>query len=226
VEDEASSIVHGGSSTWKDFDGVKDVSSDVEWAPGSTAYGNNFLDKFKKYFVGTAFPQSSALDIYQGENNYQYYKNQFRVSFKLDQLSHGTTDTYYKYFDSKQNERESIPSDGSPARQVIKYLKFSEVRGDSADHYIYLNADIVHFSKYYSIYKNSSMNVPCLQPVLYTADDLDKYNLFTASGKMYVNTLNTWIQWTTDWDDMTKWRGGKFSADSGDGHFNVGEYDE
>lgn len=184
VEDDASTVMHAGTSNWREFEGIKDISSN-EWL---LPYGQNLSNILKDYLKEyESSLNGSGTDIYGNADAYQNYKNQFNIQFKSEVSLTQLTGQYYNY------KKEPVDLAG---QYSIKGLTYGIVKGDSERHYIYLNADIIHFSKYYPIYKISDMQVPVLQPVLYTKDDLSNLNLFINSqGILCVNSLDAWHAW-------------------------------
>jgi hypothetical protein len=169
VEDDASTVMHAGTSNWKEFDGIKDISSN-EWLLSYGQTLSNILKNYLKEYESSL--NGSGIDIYGSADAYQNYRNQFNIQFKSEVSSTQLTGQYYNY------KKEPVDLAG---QYSIKGLTYGVVKGDSERHYIYLNADIIHFSKYYPIYKISDMQVPVLQPVLYTKDDLANLKLFINS---------------------------------------------
>lgn len=181
VEDDASTVMHAGTSNWRDFEGIKDISTNT-WSLGYGSAFSQMLKNYLKEYEGSL--TGTGLEIYESANAYQEYKNQFNVLFKSDVSLTNLKGQYFNY----KKEPENLEGHHS-----IKGLTYGNTKGDTSSHYIYLNADIIHFSKYYPVYKISDMQVPVLQPVLYTKEDLSNLNLFINSqGIVCVNSLDAW----------------------------------
>lgn len=223
VEDEASSIIHGGNNSWKDFEGIKDISTNDAFGHGdqlTLVGGPKFVSKFRLYGVTTIFAEDGK-EIYDSASNYNLYKNQFSAEFVTDNLTTGNIldNDNFNYYDYKQNQREA------KGKSVIKNLKYSQVKGDSPTHYMFIKTDIVHYSKYYPIYKNTTMQVPCLQPVLYTKEDVDKYGLFINQDRMYVSKLSMIAAWGDNYGDKIHQRQYYFLAREDNGNFLITNQD-
>jgi len=73
-----------------------------------------------------------------------------------------------------------------------KYIEktLNQISGTTESQWLRFNIDVIHFSKYYYIYKMSNINIPALRPLITTDVDLDKYNMaVTANGEPFIRTM-------------------------------------
>jgi hypothetical protein len=126
-------------------------------------------------------------DLYSNEDAYKRYINQFKVSFPTYNNEYSNDDGL-SYMDSKGNIK---------SLSGHKYVKerLERLSGATVQQWLKFNVKIIHFSKYYNIYKPSNINIPALQPLIVTEEDLDKYNMATSNGQPYIKTLANFIFW-------------------------------
>ena len=227
VENDTSQIMHAGSSSYKPFEGINNEVSNT-WSLDN--YGKNFKSLLVKYFSNytDTIKSSTGSDIYEEVSAYKNYKNQFTVIFKDIEDNKDNKYTYIKgqYLGYKQN-----PVIADKKRCISKLLQ--EVNG-SNNNYIFINTNIIHYSKYYNIYKSSDISVPVLQPVLYTQEDLDKLNMTIYNNNVFIKSLSMFTSWNDNGgknrDKRREYRyecnpeNGKFSMwnpDSRDFHHNA-----
>ena len=188
VESDVSQTLHAGTSSFKEFDGIKPEDSNT-WDLSN--YGEKFRAKLIKYFSDYAqdINNSRGFDIYEDALAYKNYQNQFTIKFKDEaDPSVVLTGQYINY------KNQPALADGKTC--ISRTL--NEVNGSDSSRYIFLNANVIHFSKYYHVYKSSDISVPVLQPVLYTQEDLAKLNLTIANNNVYVNSLSMFTAWNDD----------------------------
>lgn len=188
VENDTPQIMHAGNSSYKLFEGINNENSNI-WELAN--YGKKFKSLLIRYLGNYAdtIKKSTGSDIYEEASAYKNYKNQFTVIFK-DIEDNKDTNTYIKgqYLGYKQN-----PVIADEKRCISKLLQ--EVNGSNNDSYIFINTNIIHYSKYYNIYKSSDISVPVLQPVLYTKEDLDKLNMTISNNNVFIKSLSMFTSW-------------------------------
>ncbi len=199
VENDTPQIMHAGNSSYKLFEGINNENSNT-WSLDN--YGKKFKSLLVRYLGNYAdtIKKSTGSDIYEEVSAYKNYKNQFTVTFK-DIEDNKDAHTYIKgqYLGYKQN-----PVIADEKRCISKLLQ--EVNGSNNDSYIFINANIIHYSKYYNIYKSSDISVPVLQPVLYTKEDLDKLNMTISNNNVFINSLSKFTAWNDGTDDNKDYR--------------------
>ena len=193
VENDTPQIMHAGNSSHKLFEGINNENSNT-WELAN--YGKKFKSLLIRYFSNYAdtIKKSTGSDIYEEASAYKNYKNQFTVIFKdkADENIHING----QYLGYMQN---AVDADKKSC--ISKLL--SSVNGSSSDNYIFINTNIIHYSKYYNIYKSSDISVPVLQPVLYTKEDLDKLNMtISNNNNVFINSLSKFTAWNDG--DSTK----------------------
>ena len=192
IENDTPQIMHAGNSSHKLFEGINNENSNT-WELAN--YGKKFKSLLIRYFSNYAdtIKKSTGSDIYEEASAYKNYKNQFTVIFKdkADENIHING----QYLGYMQN---AVDADKKSC--ISKLL--SSVNGSSNDNYIFINTNIIHYSKYYNIYKSSDISVPVLQPVLYTKEDLDKLNMTISNNNVFINSLSKFTAWNDG--DSTK----------------------
>ena len=185
VENDTPQIMHAGNSSYKLFEGINNENSNT-WELAN--YGKKFKSLLIRYFSNYAdtIKKSTGSDIYEEASAYKNYKNQFTVIFKdkADKNIHING----QYLGYMQN---AVDADKKSC--ISKLL--SSVNGSSSDNYIFINTNIIHYSKYYNIYKYSDISVPVLQPVLYTKEDLDKLNMTISNNNVFIKSLSKFTAW-------------------------------
>lgn len=185
VENDTPQIMHAGNSSYKLFEGINNENSNT-WELAN--YGKKFKSLLIRYLGNYAdtIKKSTGSDIYEEASAYKNYKNQFTIIFKdeADKNIHING----QYIGYKQN-----PVIADEKKCISKLLQ--EVNGSNNDNYIFINANIIHYSKYYNIYKSSDISVPVLQPVLYTKEDLDKLNMTISNNNVFINSLSKFTAW-------------------------------
>ena len=192
IENDTPQIMHAGNSSHKLFEGINNENSNT-WELAN--YGKKFKSLLIRYLGNYAdtIKKSTGSDIYEEASAYKNYKNQFTVIFKdkADENIHING----QYLGYMQN---AVDADKKSC--ISKLL--SSVNGSSNDNYIFINTNIIHYSKYYNIYKSSDISVPVLQPVLYTKEDLDKLNMTISNNNVFINSLSKFTAWNDG--DSTK----------------------
>ena len=185
IENDTPQIMHAGNSSYKLFEGINNENSNT-WELAN--YGKKFKSLLIRYFSNYAdtIKKSTGSDIYEEASAYKNYKNQFTVIFKdkADKNIHING----QYLGYMQN---AVDADKKSC--ISKLL--SSVNGSSNDNYIFINTNIIHYSKYYNIYKYSDISVPVLQPVLYTKEDLDKLNMTISNNNVFIKSLSKFTAW-------------------------------
>lgn len=196
IENDTPQIMHAGNSSYKLFEGINNENSNT-WSLDN--YGKKFKSLLVRYFSNYAdtIKKSTGSDIYEEASAYKNYKNQFTVIFKdkADDSIHING----QYLGYKQN-----PVIADEKRCISKLLQ--EVNGSNNDNYIFINANIIHYSKYYNIYKSSDISVPVLQPVLYTKEDLDKLNMTISNNNVFIKSLSKFTAWNDKNGDNKDYR--------------------
>ena len=196
VENDTPQIMHAGNSSYKLFEGINNENSNT-WELAN--YGKKFKSLLIRYFSNYAdtIKKSTGSDIYEEASAYKNYKNQFTVIFKdeADKNIHING----QYLGYMQN---AVDADKKSC--ISKLL--SSVNGSSSDNYIFINTNIIHYSKYYNIYKSSDISVPVLQPVLYTKEDLDKLNMTISNNNVFIKSLSKFTAWNDGTDDNKDYR--------------------
>lgn len=215
IENDTPQIIHAGSSNFKQFEGINNEVSNV-W--DLSKYGEKFKSLLLRYFSNHAddIKNSKGSDIYIDEVAYKNYKNQFTIIFKdkADKNIHING----QYLGYMQN---AVDADKKSC--ISKLL--SSVNGSSNDNYIFINTNIIHYSKYYNIYKSSDISVPILQPVLYTEEDLNKLNMTIYNNNVWINSLSTFTAWNDkNGDDKDHRREYRYEGNPNNGEFIIKDY--
>lgn len=215
VENDTPQIMHAGSSNYKSFEGINNENSNT-WSLDN--YGKKFKSLLVRYLGNYAdtIKKSTGSDIYEEVSAYKNYKNQFTIIFK-DIEDNKDAHTYIKgqYLGYKQN-----PVIADEKRCISKLLQ--EVNGSNNDSYIFINANIIHYSKYYNIYKSSDISVPVLQPVLYTKEDLDKLNMTISNNNVFIKSLSMFTSWNdNDGKNRDKRREYRYECNPENGEFSM-----
>lgn len=200
IENDTPQIMHAGNSSYKLFEGINNENSNT-WSLDN--YGKKFKSLLVRYFSNYAdtIKKSTGSDIYEEVSAYKNYKNQFTIIFKdvKDDPNNAKPCSNGQYLGYKQN-----PITTKDKRYISKLLQ--EVNGSNNDSYIFINANIIHYSKYYNIYKSSDISVPVLQPVLYTKEDLDKLNMTISNNNVFINSLSKFTAWNDKNGDNKDYR--------------------
>lgn len=211
VESDIPQTMHAGNSNFKQFEGINNVNSN-SWS--LSKYGNKFKSLLLRYFGNNDLSKDSTnSDIYENKEAYKNYENQFTIIFK----DKANDDIHIKgqYLGYMQN---SITADEKKC--ISKSL--GDINGSNSENYIFINTNIIHFSKYYNIYKSSNISVPILQPVLHTKEDLDKLNMTISNNHIWINSLSTFTAWNDkNGDDQDYRREYQYNCDTKDGRFYV-----
>ena len=220
VENDIPQTMHAGNSNFKQFEGINNENSN-SW--DLSKYGDKFKSLLLRYFSNYAkdINNSISQDIYENKEAYKNYNNQFNVIFKdVKDNINNTDNTVYTYTNEgyylgyKQN---SITINGK------KYISKSlgDINGTNDNSYIFINTNIIHFSKYYNIYKSSNISIPVLQPVLHTKEDLDKLNMaISDDGNVWINSLSMFTAWNDkNGDDQDYRREYQYNCDIKNGKF-------
>lgn len=190
VENTEYSVIHAGESNYKESEAIDPILVDSEKNYGweLNQYGNDFKDIIKRYFVNNNITGVADQDLYSNEDAYKRYINQFKVLFPTYNNTY-SNDEGLSYMDSKGNIK-------SLAGHKYVKEKLERLSGATIQQWLKFNVKIIHFSKYYNIYKPSNINIPALQPLIVTEEDLDKYNMATTSnGEPYIKTLANFVFW-------------------------------
>ena len=214
VENDTPQIMHAGNSSYKLFEGINNENSNT-WELAN--YGKKFKSLLIRYLGNYAdtIKSSTGFDIYEEVSAYKNYKNQFTVIFKDIEDNKDNKYTYIKgqYLGYKQN-----PVIADKKRCISKSLY--EVNGSNSNSYIFINANIIHYSKYYNIYKSSDISVPVLQPVLYTKEDLNKLNMTIYNNNVFIKSLSMFTSWNDhDGDNRDKRREYRYECNPKNGEF-------
>lgn len=209
IENDTPQIMHAGSSSYKLFEGINNENSNT-WSLDN--YGKKFKSLLVRYFSNYAdtIKKSTGSDIYEEVSAYKNYKNQFTIIFKdkADKNIHING----QYIGYKQN-----PVDADNKKCISKLLQ--EVNG-SNNNYIFINTNIIHYSKYYNIYKSSDISVPVLQPVLYTEEDLEKLNMTISDNNVFIKSLSMFTSWNDNGgDNRDKRREYRYECNPKNGEF-------
>lgn len=200
VESDIPQIMHAGNSSYKLFEGINNENSNT-WELAN--YGKKFKSLLIRYLGNYAdtIKKSTGSDIYEEALAYKNYKNQFTIIFKdvKDDPNNAKPCSDGQYLGYKQN-----PITTKNKRYISKLLQ--EVNGSNNDSYIFINANIIHYSKYYNIYKSSDISVPVLQPVLYTKEDLDKLNMTISNNNVFIKSLSKFTAWNDKNGDNKDYR--------------------
>ena len=218
IENDTPQIMHAGNSSYKLFEGINNENSNT-WELAN--YGKKFKSLLVRYLGNYAdtIKKSTGSDIYEEASAYKNYKNQFTVTFKdiedkninsdntentenvenTENTENKNTSITGQYLGYKQNP---VIADGK--RCISKLLQ--EVNGSNNDSYIFINTNIIHYSKYYNIYKSSDISVPVLQPVLYTKEDLDKLNMTISNNNVFIKSLSKFSTWNDKDGDNKDYR--------------------
>lgn len=210
VENDTPQIMHAGDSNFKHFEGINNISSN-DWDLSN--YGEKFKSLLVRYFSNHTkdIDDSRGYDIYENESAYKNYKNQFTVIF--EDKANDSIHINGQYLGYMQN-----PISANEKKCISKLL--GEVNGID-NNYIFVNTNIIHFSKYYNIYKSSDISVPVLQPVLYTKEDLEKLNMTINKGNAYINSLSTFTSWNDGTGERDKRRENRYECDPETGDFSI-----
>lgn len=221
VESDIPQTMHAGNSNFKQFEGINNENSN-SW--DLSKYGSKFNSLLLRYFSNNndLSKDSTSDDIYENKEAYKNYNNQFNVIFKdvkdntdntVNKVYTYTSEGYYLGY--KQN---SITI--KDKKYISKSLK--DVNGSNDKSYIFINTNIIHFSKYYNIYKSSNISVPVLQPVLHTKEDLDKLNMTISNDHIWINSLSMFTAWNDkNGNDQDYRREYQYNCDTKDGRFYV-----
>lgn len=212
IENGTPQIMHAGNSSYKLFEGINNENSNT-WSLDN--YGKKFKSLLVRYFSNYAdtIKKSTGSDIYEEASAYKNYKNQFTIIFKdkADKNIHING----QYIGYMQN---AVDADKKSC--ISKLL--SSVNGSSSDNYIFINTNIIHYSKYYNIYKSSDISVPVLQPVLYTKEDLEKLNMTISDNNVFINSLSKFTAWNDgDGDNRDKRREYRYECNLENGKFSI-----
>ena len=214
VENDTPQIMHAGSSSYKPFEGINNENSNT-WELAK--YGEKFKSLLVRYLGNYAdtIKNSTGSDIYEEVSAYKNYKNQFTVIFKDIEDNKNTsntententenTDNKYTYIEGQYLGYKQNPVIADKKRCISKLLQ--EVNGSDKDSYIFINANIIHYSKYYNVYKSSDISVPVLQPVLYTKEDLEKLNMTISDNNVFINSLSRFTAYNDGTGDDQDYR--------------------
>ena len=178
VESKNSEFQHGGTTNYKNHEGIKPIDSNI---PNWKNYGSVLVGKLKNYI------NSLIKNTYQsGElwEDYTKYANQFEVIFSETNETSSSKD--YEYI-SYNNQIVNA------SKKTIKTYTLEEgYKGIGIETYI------IHFSKYYNIYSLISGSQKVLRPLLYYSEDLDTYNIGINGNAPYLKYLACLDFWRTD----------------------------
>lgn len=221
VESDIPQTMHAGNSNFKQFEGINNENSN-NW--DLSKYGDKFKSLLLRYFSNNndLSKDSTSDDIYENKEAYKNYNNQFNVIFKdvKDNIDN-TVNTYGnegQYLGYKQNSINI-----KDKKYISKSLE--DINGSNSDKYIFINTNIIHFSKYYNIYKSSNISVPILQPVLHTKEDLNKLNMTISDNNVWINSLSMFTAWNDKTgDDQDYRREYQYECDPKTGIFQIKNY--
>ena len=178
VESENSEFQHGGTTNYRDHEGIKPKDSNISnWKN----YGSVLVGKLKNYL------NNLINDTYQsGElwEDYTKYANQFEIIFSGEDKNSLSKD--YEYI-SYNNQIINASN-----KKIVTYTLEEGYKGIGIETYI------IHFSKYYNIYSLISGSQKVLRPLLYYSEDLDTYNIGINGNAPYLKYLTCLDFWRTD----------------------------
>ena len=181
VESEEAKYQHGGESNFKDHEGIKPIDLEEDKKATWDQYGTILNDELKKYIE---IPENSGTAKEELWENYKNYINQFEVKFdskntntKNSGNSGNTKEIKYISYNNKEATSKSI--------QTYKLDK------DDENNKISIQTNIIHFSKYYSIYELTFSNQKVLCPLLYNKNDLNTYNIQILDDSPYLSYLTS-----------------------------------
>ena len=178
VESENSEFQHGGTTNYRDHEGIKPKDSDTHYWKN---YGSVLVGKLKNYL------NNLINDTYQsGElwEDYTKYANQFEIIFSGEDKNSLSKD--YEYI-SYNNQIINASN-----KKIVTYTLEEGYKGIGIETYI------IHFSKYYNIYSLISGSQKVLRPLLYYSEDLDTYNIGINGNAPYLKYLTCLDFWRTD----------------------------
>lgn len=218
VESDIPQTMHAGNSNFKQFEGINNKNSN-SW--DLSKYGSKFNLLLLRYFSNNndLSKDSTSDDIYENKEAYKNYNNQFNVIFKdvKDNINntvyiYGNEGYYLGYKQNSINIKDK--------KYISKSLE--NINGSNSDKYIFINTNIIHFSKYYNIYKSSNISVPVLQPILHTKEDLDKLNMTIHGNNIWINSLSMFTAWNDkSGDDKDQRREYRYDCNTENGKFYV-----
>lgn len=181
VESEEAKYQHGGESNFKDHEGIKPIDLKEGEKAKWDQYGTILNDELKKYIE---IPENNGTAKEELWENYKNYINQFEVKF-----------------DSKNTSTKNSGNTGNT--KEIKYISYNnkeatgksiqtyELKENDDDNKISIQTNIIHFSKYYSIYELTFSNQKVLCPLLYSKNDLNTYNIKILDDSPYLSYLTS-----------------------------------
>lgn len=181
VENSQYSAIHAGESNYKESEAIDPVLADSTGAYGweLNQYGSDFKDIIEKYFKDKVTSSVADADLYSNADAYKRYINQFNITFP---------DTNTAYQDGKYLDSSGLEQELTGHKYIEKTL--NQISGTTESQWLRFNVDVIHFSKYYYIYKMSNINIPALRPLITTDVDLDKYNMaVTDNGEPFIRTM-------------------------------------
>lgn len=157
VESENSEFQHGGTTNYRDHEGIKPKDSNTSnWKN----YGSILVGKLKTYLNNLINDTFAPNELWE---DYKKYTNQFEVIFTGDNK------------DSSSENYEYISYNNQLVNASKKTIKtYSLEKGYKG---IGIETYIIHFSKYYNVYQLISGSQKVLRPLLYYSEDLDTYNI-------------------------------------------------
>ena len=192
VESEETSAMHAGESYYKEFEGLNPIDS-TEW--DLKGLGKIYIDKMLTYFMSekdNGVEGAEGVELYDVDS-YNNYKNQFQITFGETTSQESESQENPQQGDSQENPQENSQENSQDQSEVKKYYDYKhniititdadecihktwgEINGSS---YLYGKIKIINLSKYYNVYSiDNTVQSPLLRPLLYNANDLEKYNI-------------------------------------------------
>lgn len=146
---------------------------------------------------------SSAKELWE---DYTNYKNQWKVEYKDKTNSKFAKINYYNY-----NYQETEVPNAPCKTQQLNELQNNKLK---------LNIELLDFSKYVSMYNNSSMSGTLIKPLVSCQADLVKFGLANDSDLYYTSGMyDSYIIWMLNWTHAVTMNGydSKASPYSGTG---------
>lgn len=184
VESEEAKYQHGGESNFKDHEGIKPIDlkegEEAKW----DQYGTILNDELKKYIE---IPENNGTAKEELWENYKNYINQFEVKFDSKNTSTKNSENSGNSGNPKEIKYISYNNKEATSKSIQTY----ELKKNDDDNKISIQTNIIHFSKYYSIYELTFSNQKVLCPLLYSKNDLNTYNIQILDDNPYLSYLTS-----------------------------------
>lgn len=139
----------------------------------------------KKLFEAIGMTGGTAgNEINSKEDSYKNYLNMFSVNFP----------TKYNYLKSGPELLVYPPHQGELPESGINVIKYSDIPLDQMEYTLgnkYLNLTLtgILYNKFYSVKETLNTSATVVRPLLYSKDDLPKYNMIYDNNHFYLNNL-------------------------------------